>query len=702
MPVDDSSGDPGRTGSRSLVRSVDRVSRGDGFVDLSVSAVRCRELGVAPGIVTDEPPGTQGLRRHAPHIPELMEPELEPRQATIRVRMAAPDIVRVTVDADRTSFPGDDDLRDGILVDAQPGDAHFRLSERDGAGGREDRELWMATPALSFVVNLEPFAFRLVDENGAILVRSGGERRQAMGAPLAAALSFDERTISVGLELRPRDDILGLGEQAGPPLRNGQRLTVTVDDALGTGTGRTYKAAPILHSRLGYSVFVHTPGPVAADVGATYPALLVLDTEDVRFDMFLIAGGGLRHRLERYTALTGRMRVPPRWAFGAWMSRSRYRDRDELLDAAVGMRAHDLPCDVMHLDPSWLERDLLSCDFVWSEERFPDPAGLIAELRRLGFRLSLWELSYLDPASPIAAQARQSGYLVLDEDGEPAAVARTFSRDGRPRWLVDFSKPEARSWWKSLHSDLLELGVEVFKTDFGEGLPDNARLANGRKGRSWRNLYPLWYNRCVSEAISEHTGRAGLVWGRSGWAGSQRYPAQWAGDAESSIAGMAATIRAGIAWQLSAPGLWSHDIGGFYGGGSNGVPSPELYVRWAQFGCLSPLTRFHGLTPREPWEFGPDALAIVRAFLRLRYQLLPYLVSAAWECARTGVPIMRPLCLDYETDSGSWHAPHQYLLGGDLLVAPVLDESPDEVTVDVVVPPGEWIDFFTGAVHSGP
>src|SRR5690606_16490438 len=192
----------------------------------------------------------------------------------------------------------------------------------------------------------------------------------------------------------------------------------------------------------------------------------------------------------------------------------------------------------------------------------------------------------------------------------------------------------------------LDDGVAVFKTDFGEGCPDDAVARDGTPSNHLHNLYPLKYNAAVSDAVADRTGRVPLVWGRSGWAGSHRYPGQWGGDAESTVAGLQATLRGGLSHALSMPGFWSHDIGGFFGP----ELTPGLYVRWTQFGALSPLMRAHGLRPREPWEFGEDALTVAREWIRLRYSLLPYLWQAAGDSAALGLPMLRPLALEFPDD----------------------------------------------------
>lgn len=711
----------------------DRARFDPGTTHALALALRCVaywHLSSGPGIVTGEPTQIQGLRR-GPHLARAAGARLVEHTASLRVRMPAPDVVRLTVVVGRSWSNSDDGARWGMLLPAHTSGVALEVSSildaqdhpvrdvhglHDLSDSSTSTDMSGTTGSKAFVVTSrekmtrtvidgEPFRLRIEGPHGAPVVTGAGDICQAMGAPLTPTIGFGTNWVSCSLALAPGELLAGLGEQAGPTTRNGQRLEIGVDDPMGTGTGGTYKAVPLLHSSAGYSIFVHTPGPLTVDAGASFCDVLSLRVPGDWLDLFIFTGPTLASRLDRYTELTGRPGAVPRWALGVWMSRCRYRNRHELLEAARGMRHHGVGCDVMHLDPSWLVRDVLNCDFIWNHQRFGSPDELVTELARLGMRLSLWELPYLDPRSPVAAEAAAAGFLALDAHGGPAEVTRTFSRDGRARWLVDFTNPAAASWWSERHQPLLDAGVATFTTDFGEGLPDDALLA-GRDpddAVSWRNLYPLWYNRVVSGTIARHSGEPGVVLGRSGWAASHRYPGQWSGDAPCTAAGMAATIRAGLSWALSAPGMWTHDVGGFYGGTDpTRGPSPALYVRWAQFGCLSPMTRFHGLTPREPWEFGSQALEIVRRFVELRYRLLPYLESAMLAATRYGLPVLRPMALEMEDDPAGWHADGQYLLGDDLLVVPVPSEEPDPVSVSFLVPPGTWTDLFTGEPAQGP
>jgi alpha-D-xyloside xylohydrolase len=263
-----------------------------------------------------------------------------------------------------------------------------------------------------------------------------------------------------------------------------------------------------------------------------------------------------------------------------------------------------------------------------------------------------------------------------------------------PVGILDLTQPEAVAWLRGRLTELLRMGADVFKTDFGEGVPADAVAFDGSTGEQLHNIYTLIYNDLVAEVTASATGRAGLVWGRSTYAGGQRHAAQWAGDPNCTYEDLASTLRGGLSMGATGHTFWSHDIGGFHG-----QPTPELFVRWAQFGLLSPLSRLHGTTTRLPWEYGDAALAAFLDAVRLRYRLLPYIYSAAVEAAETGQPIMRALALEYPHDPALATLDLEYLFGSDLLVAPIYDSTGRRA---VVFPPGKWVDFWTHEVLVGP
>jgi alpha-D-xyloside xylohydrolase len=489
-----------------------------------------------------------------------------------------------------------------------------------------------------------------------------------------------ENRFAASFSLHVDEKLYGTGESFTRLDKRGQRIDLFTTDALSVQTPRMYKPIPFYLSSRGYGMFVHASSPLSFDFGASYDDTLSVYTGEEELDLFIFLGSP-KEVLSEYTRLTGRSPLPPLWSFGLWMSRITYDNESEVREVAANLTDNRIPCDVIHLDTGWFEKDW-RCNYQFSEKRFDDPARMISELKDQGYRISLWQLPYFTPTNPLFAEIVEQGLAVTTADGKlPTDDA-----------ILDFSNPETIKWYKKKLAGLLEMGVGAIKVDFGEAAPMNGVYASGKTGFHEHNLYPLRYNCAASEATLE-TNNESIIWARSAWAGSQRYPIHWGGDAENTDSAMASTLRGGLSLGLSGFSFWSHDIGGFV------KSSPEnLYRRWLPFGMLTSHSRCHGLPPKEPWIYGEAFTAMFRETVNLKYTLMPYVYTQAKLCTDAGHPMLRPLFLEYPEDPGSWLVEDEYLFGADLLVAPLFEEAAGR---RVYLPQGEWIDYQSGIRYTG-
>jgi alpha-D-xyloside xylohydrolase len=262
--------------------------------------------------------------------------------------------------------------------------------------------------------------------------------------------------------------------------------------------------------------------------------------------------------------------------------------------------------------------------------------------------------------------------------------------------LVDFTNPAARDWYTGKLRVLLRQGVDCFKTDFGERVPVDVAWHDGSDPERMHNYYAQVYNQVVFDLVREERGEGeAVLFARSATSGGQQFPVHWGGDCESTFGAMAESLRGGLSLGLSGFGFWSHDIGGF-----EGTPTPAVFKRWVQFGLLSSHSRLHGSKSyRVPWDYGDEAVAVTRDFTRLKHRLVPYLYRAALQARDHGTPVMRAMVLEFPDDPSCHQLDRQYMLGDDLLVAPVLSE---DGTVDYYVPEGTWTHLLTGEPVTGP
>ncbi|WP_327707771.1 alpha-xylosidase [Streptomyces sp. NBC_00464] len=494
------------------------------------------------------------------------------------------------------------------------------------------------------------------------------------------------------LALDVGENVYGLGERFTPYVKNGQTVDIWQADG-GTSSELAYKNIPFYLSSRGYGVFVNHPGKVSFEVGSESVGQVQFSVEDQSLEYYIVAGPTPKEVLARYTALTGRPALPPAWSFGLWLTTSFCTSYDEetVTSFVDGMAERDIPLSVFHFDCFWM-REYQWSDFLWDPEVFPDPEGMLARLKERGLRISMWINPYIAQKSALFAEGAELGYLVRRPNGN--IWQWDLWQPGMA--LVDFTNPAACEWYNSKLRVLLDQGVDCFKTDFGERIPTDVVWHDGSDPERMHNYYAQIYNRTVFELLEKQRGHGeAVLFARSATAGGQQFPVHWGGDCFASFTAMAESLRGGLSLSLSGFGFWSHDIGGF-----EGTPDPAVFKRWLAFGLMSSHSRLHGnVSYRVPWAFGEEAVDVARKFTLLKHRLMPYLYGAAATAHRTGVPMMRPMLLEFPGDPTTRMLDRQYMLGPDLLVAPVFTEDGQ---VEYYVPEGTWTVLLTGETVTGP
>lgn len=486
--------------------------------------------------------------------------------------------------------------------------------------------------------------------------------------------------------------IYGLGERFTAFTKNGQSVAIWNEDG-GTSTYQSYKNIPFYISNKGYGVFVNHPEKVEFEIGTEQVTKTAFSVEGGYLDYYLFNGPSMKEVLERYTDLTGKPSLPAPWTFGLWLSTSFTTNYDEetVMSFVDGMLDRGIPLRTFHFDCFWM-KEFHWTDFVWDSRVFPDPKGMLSRIKAKGLNICVWINPYIAQESCLFAEGMEKGYFVKRTNGD--VWQWDMWQPGMA--LVDFTNPDACAWYQEKLAGLLDMGVDCFKTDFGERIPvDGIEYFDHSDAKKMHNYYTYLYNKTVYDILEKKRGKGeAVLFARSATVGGQKFPVHWGGDCWSDYESMEESLRGGLSLLMSGFGFWAHDIGGF-----ESTSTPDVYKRWVAFGLLSSHSRLHGSTSyRVPWAYDEEAVDVVRFFTRLKARLMPYLYKTAIQANKTGVPTMRSMVLEFTEDRTCHYVDKQYMLGDSLLVAPIFNE---ESLADYYLPAGRWTDFFTGEVKEG-
>lgn len=575
---------------------------------------------------------------------------------------------------------------------------YFELYQKDNrpltVSDSEER-IEIASGSVTLVINKQYFSMEYRRSDGTVICTSRpndlammklhyhGDYYDRLGD---AQYTYMRQMLSIGVG----EDIYGLGERFTPLIKNGQTVICRNEDG-GTSTPQSYKNIPFYVSSRGYGVFVAHPEQVDFEVGTEQVNKVQFSVAGGVLDYYLFDGPTMKDVLVKYTDLTGKPALPPKWSFGLWLTTSFTTNYDEatVMSFIDGMLERGIPLRAFHFDCYWM-KGFHWTDFVWDPDTFPDPVGMIRRIHDKGINVCVWINPYIGQESRLFAEGMDNGFLVKRADG--SVWQWDMWQSGMA--LVDFTNPDARKWYQGYLEQMIDQGVDAFKTDFGERIPtEDVVYYDGSDPERMHNYYTSLYNQTVFEVLERRKGEGeAVLFARSATAGGQRFPIHWGGDCFSDYPSMEQSLRGGLSLQMSGFGYWAHDIGGF-----EDTSTPDVYKRWAAFGLMSSHSRLHGSSSyRVPWLYDDEAVDVVRFFTKLKYSLMPYL----WEMAKythdTGIPMMRAMVLEFPDDPTCKYLDRQYMLGDSLLVAPIFNE---DGMAEYYLPRGRWTNIITDQVY---
>ena len=625
-------------------------------------------------VIDDEAEGIQhsyGIDETTPYNP-----------ITLQVNFLRPDVYRVRLSPEEI-VP--DNITPMVIGNLQEHDFSIAISEFPN-------RYQINTDKLRLDIYKQNFRIEIYNSAGELVTESGSKTKNEFANAFDSypmGFIYDGKTkTNFGVEnftLFPGEAVYGLGERFDGVNKIGKTVGQWSFEGYGNTSGRTYKPIPFFMSTQGYGVFINESKPITHWIGTRETCTHQIAIQQDFIDYYFFYGPDFKHILNDYTDLTGKPRMVPKWSFGIWMSRWSYYSQDQVMQVAKLIRDMEIPCDVIHIDAGWFE-DEWACDWTFSSERFPDPEKMFTKLEQMGFKVSLWQMPYVLEQTHQFKDAKKHKVLAKRH----GSFVWLFMFPGSP---IDFSKKEGVAWYQQRLKNLLEMGADVIKVDFGEQIEPHLQFQE-YDGTTMHNLYPLLNSKAAFEVVEETNGE-GIIWARGAYAGSQRYPVHWSGDNSANYPNMLTSLRSGLSLGLCGFSFWSQDTGGF-----GGTCTDELYIRWTQLSIFQSHFRYHAPLPKynEPWNFKSETQDIVKDLLKLRYRLIPYIYSESRIAVENGLPLLRHLVLDFQDDPTTRHIEDQFMCGRKLLIAPMMTPNNSR---EVYLPEGQWYDFWSGEKIEG-